>query len=193
MIALGRIQFATPWVLALLVLLPIWWIIRRRRTPERDRLLARRRPGRRTACRTADAVHALPASATSLLASTIVALSRPRSGSHSENTTSEGINIVLAIDLSSSMLAQDFTPNNRLEVAKDVVKRFIAARSSDRIGVVAFASRSAHAGAAHDRLSRGEHGGRQSRGRVSSRTARRSAQRSRRRPTGCATRRADRA
>ena len=54
--------------------------------------------------------------------------------------TSEGINIVLAIDLSSSMLAQDFQPQNRLEVAKDVVKRFISARTSDRIGVVAFAA-----------------------------------------------------
>jgi Ca-activated chloride channel family protein len=75
-----------------------------------------------------------------LLASTIVALSRPRSGAHAQDVTSEGINIVLAIDLSSSMLAQDFQPQNRLEVAKDVVKRFIAARTSDRIGVVAFAA-----------------------------------------------------
>jgi len=75
-----------------------------------------------------------------LLASMIVALSRPRSGAHAEDVTSEGINIVLAIDLSSSMLAQDFQPQNRLEVAKDVVKRFIAARTSDRIGVVAFAA-----------------------------------------------------
>jgi len=60
--------------------------------------------------------------------------------SRDENVTSQGINIVLAIDLSSSMLAQDFQPLNRIEVAKDVVKRFIAARSSDRIGVVAFAA-----------------------------------------------------
>ena len=75
-----------------------------------------------------------------LLASTIVALSRPRTGAHAEDVTSEGINIVLAIDLSSSMLAQDFQPQNRLEVAKDVVKRFINARTSDRIGVVAFAA-----------------------------------------------------
>jgi Ca-activated chloride channel family protein len=47
---------------------------------------------------------------------------------------------VLAIDLSSSMLAQDFQPQNRIEVAKETVKRFIAGRTSDRIGVVAFAS-----------------------------------------------------
>ena len=63
-----------------------------------------------------------------------------RSGARAENVTSQGINIVLAIDLSSSMLAQDFQPQNRIEVAKDVVKKFIAARSSDRIGIVAFAA-----------------------------------------------------
>src|SRR5206468_12203762 len=75
-----------------------------------------------------------------LLAGVIIALARPRSGARAENVTSQGINIVLAIDLSSSMLAQDFQPQNRLEVAKDVVKRFVAARSSDRIGLVAFAA-----------------------------------------------------
>src|SRR6266480_6336215 len=62
-----------------------------------------------------------------------------RSGAHTETQTSEGINIVLAIDLSSSMLALDFRPNNRIEVAKATVKRFIARRTSDRIGIVAFA------------------------------------------------------
>jgi Ca-activated chloride channel family protein len=73
------------------------------------------------------------------LASFIVALARPRSGAHTETQTSEGINIVLAIDLSSSMLALDFRPNNRIEVAKEKVKQFIARRTSDRIGIVAFA------------------------------------------------------
>ena len=52
--------------------------------------------------------------------------------------TSEGINIVLAPDISSSMLAEDFQPQNRLEVAKDKVKQFVAGRTSDRIGIVAF-------------------------------------------------------
>jgi Ca-activated chloride channel family protein len=52
--------------------------------------------------------------------------------------SSEGINIVIAFDISSSMLAQDFQPQNRLEVARDKVKQFVAMRRSDRIGVVAF-------------------------------------------------------
>jgi Ca-activated chloride channel family protein len=74
-----------------------------------------------------------------VIASVIIALARPRSGAHVENITSSGINIVLSLDLSSSMLAQDFQPNNRLEVAKARAKQFVRARESDRIGIVAFA------------------------------------------------------
>ena len=73
------------------------------------------------------------------LAFLVLAVARPRSGAHTETQKSEGINILLAIDLSSSMLALDFRPNNRIEVAKATVKRFIARRTSDRIGIVAFA------------------------------------------------------
>lgn len=139
MISLGSIQFATPWALLLLLALPIWWLVRRKRRPaaivfSRVGVLASGpRAGRMTTLM-------LFILRNLLLASTIVALSRPRAGAHEENQTSEGINIVLAIDLSSSMLAKDFQPDDRISVAKDVVKRFIAARTSDRIGVVAFAS-----------------------------------------------------
>jgi Ca-activated chloride channel family protein len=138
-ITFGSIQFASAWALSLLLLLPIWWVVRRRRRlpgivfSRVSVLAAGPRAGRATTLM-------LFIFRNLLLASTIVALSRPRSGAHAENVTSEGINIVLAIDLSSSMLAQDFQPQNRIEVAKDVVKRFIAARTSDRIGVVAFAA-----------------------------------------------------
>src|SRR5688500_19697503 len=68
----------------------------------------------------------------------VLALARPRSGARAEDVTSEGINIVIAFDISSSMLAEDFQPQNRLEVAREKVKQFIAMRGSDRIGVVAF-------------------------------------------------------
>src|SRR6202012_811312 len=133
------VQFASTWMLAFLLLLPVWWLVRRRRKPAAlvfsrvPVLMAGPRAGRRTTL-------VLFILRNLLLESTVVALSRPRAGAHAEDITSEGINIVLAIDLSSSMLAQDFQPQNRLEVAKDVVKRFIAARKSDRIGVVAFAA-----------------------------------------------------
>jgi len=73
-----------------------------------------------------------------VLVGLIIALARPRSAGRAEQSTTEGINIVIAFDISSSMLAEDFQPQNRLEVARDKVKQFIAMRSSDRIGVVAF-------------------------------------------------------
>src|SRR6476620_162805 len=139
MIAIGSLQFASAWMLLLLLVLPIWWIIRRRRRPaaivfSRVPVLAQGpRAGRATTL-------VLFIMRNLLLASMIVALARPRAGGRAEDVTSEGINIVLAFDLSSSMLAQDFQPQNRLEVAKDVVKRFVAARTADRIGLVAFAA-----------------------------------------------------
>ncbi|MFQ5510289.1 MAG: VWA domain-containing protein [Candidatus Krumholzibacteriia bacterium] len=55
---------------------------------------------------------------------------------------SEGIDIVLLLDTSSSMQAQDFKPRNRLHVAKEVVKKFITQRKNDRIGLVVFAAQS---------------------------------------------------
>src|SRR5215813_15104481 len=96
MITIGTVQFASAWVLALLLLLPIWWLIRRRKRPaaivfSRVGVLASGpRAGRRTTL-------ILFILRNLLLASTIVALSRPRSGAHAEDVTSEGINIVLEI------------------------------------------------------------------------------------------------
>lgn len=71
----------------------------------------------------------------------IVALARPQSISSRENMYTEGIDIVLVLDISGSMLAQDFTPN-RLEAAKNVADEFIAGRTNDRIGLVIFSAES---------------------------------------------------
>ena len=132
------VGFGQPLVLLLLLALPVWWLMRR---------------GQRPAAVTFSRVATLaagPRIGLSLtrflfvlrnvgLAACIIALARPRTGARAEMITSEGINIVLVVDLSSSMLALDFQPQNRLEVAKETMKRFVAARQSDRIGVVAFA------------------------------------------------------
>jgi Ca-activated chloride channel family protein len=56
--------------------------------------------------------------------------------------TSEGIDIVLALDISGSMKAEDFKPRNRLHVAKEVADEFVRGRQGDRIGLVVFASTS---------------------------------------------------
>ena len=137
MIGVGPFHFASGWALILLLALPIWWFARRKRRPaaivfSRVPVLAR------SARPTRSAAFALFLLRNLGLAAGILALARPRAAGRAENVTSEGINIVIAIDISSSMLAQDFLPNNRLEVAKEVVKRFVNARRTDRIGVVAF-------------------------------------------------------
>lgn len=68
----------------------------------------------------------------------IFALARPQTGITSESVQTEGIDIVLAMDVSSSMLAEDLAPN-RLEAAKAVAAAFVQGRTDDRIGLVAFA------------------------------------------------------
>ena len=77
------------------------------------------------------------------LALFFTALARPRLGNTQDFTESSGVDIVLALDVSSSMLAEDFTIGgsraNRLEAVKDVTRRFVDGRPNDRIGIVAFA------------------------------------------------------
>lgn len=67
----------------------------------------------------------------------ITALARPQSRSSWKDSKTEGIDIVISMDLSLSMLAKDFKPN-RIEVSKDVIQQFIDARPNDRIGLVTF-------------------------------------------------------
>lgn len=69
----------------------------------------------------------------------VVAFARPRSGTEYTEVTSEGIDIMMALDVSSSMRAEDFKPHNRLHVAKEEMKQFIERRVNDRIGLVVFA------------------------------------------------------
>ncbi len=71
----------------------------------------------------------------------IIALARPQSSTNWEESTTEGIDIVLAIDVSTSMLAEDLKPN-RIEAAKNVAVNFISKRVNDRIGLVIFAGES---------------------------------------------------
>ncbi len=71
----------------------------------------------------------------------VVALARPRSTSQTENIQVEGIDIMLALDISTSMLAQDFKPD-RIEASKDISMQFISERPNDRLGLVVFAGES---------------------------------------------------
>ena len=71
-----------------------------------------------------------------------VALARPQQGALKEHTTTRGVDIVVALDVSGSMAAEDFQPLNRLAVAKQTVAEFVKRRPDDRIGLVVFAGKS---------------------------------------------------
>jgi Ca-activated chloride channel family protein len=71
----------------------------------------------------------------------VLAIARPRSSTELENVTTEGIDIILALDVSTSMEAMDFKPN-RLEAAKAIAVQFISERQTDRMGLVVFAGES---------------------------------------------------
>ncbi|HSD26816.1 MAG TPA: VWA domain-containing protein [Vicinamibacteria bacterium] len=71
-----------------------------------------------------------------------VALARPQHGTLREDVTTQGVDIVVSLDVSGTMAAQDFQPRNRLAVAKEVVAEFLKRRTSDRVGLVVFAGRS---------------------------------------------------
>jgi len=133
------VSFARPLLLVLLLALPLWWWWRKQRlarlagAPASDVRPALGPVARLWIAR-------LPVSLRSLcLAAWIIAAAGPRLGSARAELRSEGISIVLAMDISSSMLAEDFSPINRLDVARRTATEFVRARSSDRIGLVAFA------------------------------------------------------
>ena len=71
----------------------------------------------------------------------VIAIARPRSSQEMERVDTEGIDIILAMDVSTSMLARDFTPD-RINASKDIAIEFIAQRPSDRMGIVVFAGES---------------------------------------------------
>jgi Ca-activated chloride channel family protein len=129
-------MFTRPWLLLVLLALPLWWWQRRRGSvgaPYSDVLIAA------GADRPSWWVR-LPVMLRSLtLSAWIVAAAGPRLGGERLELRKEGIAIVIAIDVSSSMLAEDFAPSNRIEVAKREAIAFVRGRSADRIGVVSFA------------------------------------------------------
>ena len=127
-------QFADPlWLLAGLAIPVFVWLHHRRRA--HGALLASRLP---RATGAAWRLHLPFYLRVIALLALILALGRPRLGYSWEEATTEGIDIQIVVDTSGSMGAEDFQPKNRLEVAKQVVRDFIAKRPGDRIGVTIF-------------------------------------------------------
>jgi len=137
-------HFADPWFFLLLVLIPV--LIRR------HVLRVRRGEG---SLRFASTVslegvpvpwtvrfhQALPGMSLIALALCMAAMARPQKGIEEEEILTEGVDIILALDASGSMAAEDFMPRNRLFVAKLVVRQFVEGLRHDRVGLVVFAGK----------------------------------------------------
>ncbi len=134
-------RFADPAYLFLLALLPplvLWYARAGQRRIGSLRYSSLGPIARADARRTGRYRHVPFALRSVSLALLIVAFARPQSGVTAEDVTTEGIDIVLALDLSSSMLAEDLQPN-RIEAVKQVASDFVERRRYDRIGLVVFA------------------------------------------------------
>jgi Ca-activated chloride channel homolog len=131
--------FARPWLLLLLLAIPLW-IYWHRRRGERALIFSRASALSALTSRKANRLARLPERLWGLaLTLLIVAMAGPRTGSSVVDIDAEGIAIVLTLDISSSMLAEDLSPTNRMEVARMTAREFVQRREYDRIGMVAFA------------------------------------------------------
>ncbi len=142
---LSHIQFANQWVLwlipVLIVLAVLWWYF----------LWKKNNPSLELSSTVSFAGHGMPLKAVlkqllpvlrvMAVALLLIALARPQTTYDEQKVTTEGIDIVLAIDVSSSMLAKDFSPN-RLEASKKEAISFIDGRQHDRMGLVIFSGES---------------------------------------------------
>lgn len=138
-------RFASPWYLLLLLPFLAVFLLARRRSLWRDPELPVSSvalavpPAVGLRARVARIWPSLRPLAVFLL---VIAAARPQGGQEVREIVSQGIDIMLAIDLSGSMRSEDFRPKNRLYVAKQVAKEFVKGREQDRIGLVAFAAQS---------------------------------------------------
>ncbi len=136
--------FAHPFFFALLLLIPfiIWWQIssKRKDNPALRLTTLKWIPAGNSGLK-AQLRPVLFVLRIITLAALIIALARPHTSNSKKNIETEGIDIVLSLDLSGSMLAEDFKPN-RVEAAKAVAMKFVDDRPTDRIGLVVFASES---------------------------------------------------
>ncbi len=136
-------RFANPWLLVLLIFVPVVIYVyffrwKGHLTPVRfsdTGLVASLKPTMRVRQR-----HVLIILRTLAITCLIVASARPQAGTVTYDVTAEGIDIMLVLDTSTSMKAEDFKPQNRLAVAKGVIEDFVRGRSNDRIGLVVFAA-----------------------------------------------------
>lgn len=137
-------RFADPWLLGLLALVLAVWLLSRRAGGRRGALVISSVAGLRGAppswrIRWRWTLTALRVAAGMLL---VVALARPQLGRASARIPTRGIDVVIALDLSGSMLDPGLSAGSKLDGAKQAIKQFIAQRKNDQVGLVVFESES---------------------------------------------------
>ena len=140
------LTFARPWLLLLLLLIPLLAWLRGRFGPRAAVFFSATAPfraiGKSSASRAGQILRALIWLA---LAAFIVAIARPQLGKSLTQVEASGIDIMLVLDVSNSMLAKDFTIGGeeatRLDAVREVTRKFIEARPNDRLGMIAFGTR----------------------------------------------------
>src|SRR6056297_3456239 len=141
---MDNIIFANPrffYLFIVIVLMIAWYLLRGRNATATISVSGFEGFGDRSAGLRVHLRHLLFVLRILALSLLIIALARPQSTNRWEKVTSEGIDIVMAIDISGSMRAMDFKPD-RLDAAKEVGMEFVASRPDDRFGLVVFAGES---------------------------------------------------
>lgn len=137
-------KFANPaflWVIPMLLVAGAIWFFLTRKKQFAKVKISSTQGFENTSSLKVKLLQALPVLRLLSLALLLVALARPQTFDSDEKVNAYGIDLVLSLDVSASMLAQDFSPN-RLEAAKSVASDFVAARENDRIGLVIFSGES---------------------------------------------------
>ncbi len=142
MLGYETITFANPWLLSLILLMPVFalYLAWRGRSYEYTGLRYAYNPLTASTYRSWKLRFRwlMPLLRFLAMALLIIAFARPQAGEASEVVERESLDIALALDISGSMSALDFDPQNRLEAAKEVITDFIKRRDDDRIGLVVF-------------------------------------------------------
>lgn len=141
---MNNIYFARPeffWLLLVLIPIIVWYILKHNDLSATFKISTLKAFEKKKIGKTKLFRHIVFVIRILLISLLITIIARPQTSSTLETSKAEGIDIVMAIDISSSMLAMDFEPN-RLEASKNVAVEFISGRPNDRIGLVAFSGES---------------------------------------------------
>ena len=142
----SALTFAHPWLLLLLLAVPLLAYLRGKRGPAAaltfSSTASLRAIGKQSAARAGKILRSLLLAAIAVF---VIALARPQLGKSLTQIEASGIDIILALDVSGSMLTKDFTIGGqeatRVDAIREVTRKFIEGRPNDRIGIIAFAGR----------------------------------------------------